>query len=163
MTQSSNASMKMPCSRNGEEPKSQKALEAAAHLAQSHHAGVTAIHRQWHETRLGIGMALAKGGGDLRDDSDWLRAGPFAALRPRIKCHGPRLSASCLSSSSSVCSQTRLYSRRGSAFFIGDGARDEPMRSFISGVSFPYAYHYRATGPCISDQVQPGSLDRDPS
>ena len=29
------------------------------------------------------------GGGDLRDDFDRLRTGPFVALRPRIKCHGP--------------------------------------------------------------------------
>jgi hypothetical protein len=26
---------------------------------------------------------------------------------------------------------------------------------------FPSAYHYRATGPCVSDQIQPGSLERD--
>src|SRR5271166_2733363 len=37
-----------------------------------------------------------------------------------------RLSASCSSSSSSVCSPTKLCSRRGNAFSIGDGARDEP-------------------------------------
>src|SRR5260221_7156390 len=37
-----------------------------------------------------------------------------------------RLSASCSSSSSSVCSRTKLCLRLGSAFSIGDGARDEP-------------------------------------
>src|SRR5438105_2891352 len=37
-----------------------------------------------------------------------------------------RLSASCSSSSSSVCSRTKLCSHLGSAFSIGDGARDEP-------------------------------------
>src|ERR1700737_310693 len=36
-----------------------------------------------------------------------------------------RLSASCSSSSSSVCSRTKLCLRLGSAFSIGDGARDE--------------------------------------
>ena len=64
-------------------------LEAAAHLVQSHPAGVTAIHRQRHETRLGVRVAVADGCGDLRDDFDRLWAGPFAALRPRIKCDGP--------------------------------------------------------------------------
>jgi hypothetical protein len=39
-----------------------------------------------------------------------------------------RLLASCLSSSSSVCSRTKLCSRRGSVFSIGDGARDELER-----------------------------------
>src|SRR5260221_2873800 len=37
-----------------------------------------------------------------------------------------RLSASCSSSSSSVWSLTKLCLRLGSAFSIGDGARDEP-------------------------------------
>src|SRR5260221_11729862 len=37
-----------------------------------------------------------------------------------------RLSASCSSSSSLVCSLTKLCLRLGSAFSIGDGARDEP-------------------------------------
>src|SRR4029077_11632522 len=39
-----------------------------------------------------------------------------------------RLSVSCSSSSSSVCSRTKLCLRRGSAFSIGDGAQDEPER-----------------------------------
>ena len=51
--------------------------------------GVAAIHRQRHETRLGIRVAFADGGGDLRDDFDRLWTGPFAALWPRTKCHGP--------------------------------------------------------------------------
>src|SRR5260221_4758325 len=37
-----------------------------------------------------------------------------------------RLSASCSSSSSSVCSRTKLCLRLGTAFSIGDGSRDEP-------------------------------------
>jgi hypothetical protein len=58
-------------------------------VAQRHSASVTAVYRQRHETRLGVRLALADGGRDLRDDFDWLWARPFAALRSRIKCHGP--------------------------------------------------------------------------
>jgi hypothetical protein len=56
----------------------------------------------------------------------------------------------------------------GSSWWFGEGQASGgrlsyyPCILFISGVSFPCADHYRATGPCISDQVQPGSLDRDP-
>jgi len=45
---------------------------------------VSGMKQGWH-SRGGF----ADGCGDLRDDFDRLWAGPFAALRSRIKCHGP--------------------------------------------------------------------------
>jgi hypothetical protein len=63
--------------------------KGSAQLVQRHPARVAGIHRQRHETRLGIRVAFADGGGDPRDDFDRLWTGPFAALWPRTKCHGP--------------------------------------------------------------------------
>ena len=63
----------------------------SAHLVQSHPAGVTAIHRQRHETRLGVCVAVADGCGDLRDDFDRLWAGPSAARCHSSQWHETRL------------------------------------------------------------------------
>src|ERR1700681_3113112 len=51
-------------------------------------AGIVAVPRQRHETRMGFCLALAHGCGNLRDHSDRLRSRPPLALWPRTQRHG---------------------------------------------------------------------------
>src|SRR5213594_3696580 len=52
-------------------------------------AGITSLFDQRNETGLGVCVAFVNGCGNLCDDSDWIRSGPFASLWSRIKRDGP--------------------------------------------------------------------------
>src|SRR5215212_1190105 len=51
-------------------------------------AGVASLSGEWHETRLGVRLAIADGGGDLRHHPDRLRARAPAALWPGTERNG---------------------------------------------------------------------------
>src|SRR6202158_4199105 len=51
-------------------------------------AGIVAVPRQRHETRMGFCLALAHACGNLLDHSDRLRSRPPLALWPRTQRHG---------------------------------------------------------------------------
>src|ERR1700730_16649271 len=51
-------------------------------------AGIVAVPRQRHETRMGFCLALAHGCGNLRDHSNRVRSRPPLALWPRAQRHG---------------------------------------------------------------------------
>src|SRR5260370_182328 len=77
------------CSANLSPRGAYDGFEAPAHLVESHPAGVAAIHRQRHETRLGLRLALADGRGNLCDDPYRFRPWPASALRTAIDRDGP--------------------------------------------------------------------------
>src|SRR5712671_2452797 len=52
-------------------------------------AGLASLPCQRNETGLGVCVAFINGRGNLCDDSDRIRPGPFASLWPRIKRDGP--------------------------------------------------------------------------